>query len=169
MNLDIDFDYEEEYEFDFDFEEKARLVVAKALELHEVPYDCQLTLSVVSEDTIRELNRDTRKIDKITDVLSFPNIEFDEIADFSEAQDEAVYFDYFDPDTDNIILGDIVICLKRAMEQADEYGHSLEREMLFLTAHSILHLLGYDHMEEQERIQMEDKQREILDLLGIHR
>lgn len=169
MNLDMDIDFEEEYSFEFDFQDKARLVIEKALELHGAPYDCQITLSVVSKNTIQELNRETRNIDKVTDVLSFPNIEFDTIGDFSSLDEESVHYDYFDPDSDNLILGDIVICYDRAAEQSEEYGHSLEREMLFLTAHSILHLLGYDHMEEDERTVMEAKQREILDLLGIHR
>ena len=169
MKIDIDYDYEEEYSLEFDFENKAKAVIVKALELHNMPYDSQLTLSVVSEETIQVLNKENRDIDKVTDVLSFPGIEFETIGDFSICDDEALYFDYFDPDTGNLILGDIVICYNRAKEQSVMYGHSLEREMLFLTAHSILHLLGYDHMEDEDRVLMEEKQKEILDLLGIYR
>lgn len=169
MILDIDFDFEEEYKLDFDFTAKARLVIEEALRLHNMPYDAEVTVSVVSEETIQSLNQETRDIDKVTDVLSFPNIDFESIGDFSICEDEALYYDLFDPESENLILGDIVICYKRACEQATEYGHSLEREMLFLTAHSILHLLGYDHMVDDERIVMEAKQKEILDNLGIYR
>lgn len=169
MILDIEYDYEEEYELNFDFTSKSRLVVEEALKMHNMPYDCQVSISVVGEQTIQNLNKDSRGIDKVTDVLSFPNLEYEEIGDFGICEDEDLYYDLFDPESNNLILGDIVICYKRAVEQASEYGHSIEREMLFLVAHSILHLLGYDHMEEDEREVMEAKQREILDNLGIYR
>ena len=96
-------------------------------------------------------------------------LDFETPADYSVLDDEDSYYDIFDPDTDEVILGDIVICLKRAKEQASEYGHSLKRELSFLTAHSILHLLGYDHMEDEERLVMEDKQNKILNNLNITR
>lgn len=169
MLLSIDFDYEDDIIIDFDFEEKAKKVIIEALNMHNMPYDCNVAVSVVSEDTIKDLNKDSRGIDKITDVLSFPNLEYEELGDFSICESEEAYYDLFNPETEELLLGDIVICYKRAMEQSEEYGHSFEREMLFLVAHSILHLLGYDHMEDDEREVMETKQREILDKLGIVR
>lgn len=169
MLLNIEFDYEEEISLDFNFEDKAKQVINEALTLHSMPYDCNVSISIVSEEAIQTLNKDSRGIDKITDVLSFPNLEYEKIGDFSICEDEDLYYDLFDPETERLILGDIVICYKRATEQAVEYGHSLEREMLFLVAHSILHLLGYDHMVDDEREVMEAKQREILDSLGIVR
>ncbi|MCQ2541857.1 MAG: rRNA maturation RNase YbeY [Lachnospiraceae bacterium] len=169
MLLNIEFDYEEEISLDFNFEDKAKQVINEALTQHNMPYDCNVSISIVSEEAIQTLNKDSRGIDKITDVLSFPNLEYEKIGDFSICEDEDLYYDLFDPETERLILGDIVICYKRATEQAVEYGHSLEREMLFLVAHSILHLLGYDHMVDDEREVMEAKQREILDNLGIVR
>ena len=169
MLLNIEFDYEVEISLDFNFEDKAKQVINEALTLHNMPYDCNVSISIVSEEAIQTLNKDSRGIDKITDVLSFPNLEYEKIGDFSICEDEDLYYDLFDPETERLILGDIVICYKRATEQAVEYGHSLEREMLFLVAHSILHLLGYDHMVDDEREVMEAKQREILDSLGIVR
>ncbi len=169
MLLNIEFDYEEEIKLDFDFENKANKVILEALTMHDMPYDCVVSVSIVSEESIQNLNKDSRGIDRITDVLSFPNLEYETIGDFSICEDDDMYYDLFDPDSEQLILGDIVICYKRASEQAVEYGHSLEREMLFLVAHSILHLLGYDHMEDEEREVMEAKQRQILDNLGIYR
>ena len=150
-------------------EENSKLVIEKALLSEGFDRDCRVSLTLTDEDTIKNLNNELRGIDKVTDVLSFPNIDFDIPADYSILDREESYFDIFDPDTDEVILGDIVICLKRAEDQAAEYGHSLKRELSFLTAHSVLHLLGYDHMEDDERIVMEDKQNKILNDLNITR
>ena len=94
-------------------------------------------------------------------------IDFEKESDFSHVE-EAVE-DYFNPETGELMLGNIVISKERAKEQAEEYGHSVEREFAFLIAHSMLHLLGYDHMEDEERLVMEKKQREVLEMLGITR
>ena len=150
-------------------EENSKLVIEKALLSEGFDRDCRVSLTLTDEDTIKNLNNELRGIDKVTDVLSFPNIDFEIPADYSILDREESYFDMFDPDTDEVILGDIVICVKRAEDQAAEYGHSLKRELSFLTAHSVLHLLGYDHMEDDERIVMEDKQNKILNDLNITR
>ncbi len=171
INVNIEYINEtgEEPEITPDMEENSKLVITNALLSEGFDRDCKVSLTLTDEDTIKNLNNETRGIDKVTDVLSFPNIDFETPADYSVLDDEDSYFDIFDPDTDEVILGDIVICLKRAKEQASEYGHSLKRELSFLTAHSILHLLGYDHMEDEERLVMEDKQNKILNNLNITR
>ena len=117
------------------------------------PDNCEISFSFVSEDEIRELNAFYRDKDSVTDVLSFPQYD-----DLSELDDDM-----------ELCLGDVVICSDVARRQAEEYGHSLKRELCFLCAHSALHLLGYDHETEEEREEMEAKQREILDALGIKR
>ncbi|WP_313526711.1 rRNA maturation RNase YbeY [Anaerotignum sp.] len=118
---------------------------------------CEVSVSIVDNEEIRQINKQFRGIDRATDVLSFPLLTFeeDETLDLNEK--------------DEVLLGDIIISLERAREQADEYGHSLKREVAFLTAHSMLHLLGYDHMEEDEEKEMFSKQREILINAGIPR
>lgn len=139
-------------------------VALKVLETESVTVPVEISVTVTGNDDIQELNRDYREIDRVTDVLSFPMWDYDgrgaaEVLSFAEA----------DPDTHEVCLGDIVICLPRAKEQAEEYGHSLKRELAFLTAHSMLHLLGYDHMVPEEETVMFAKQEAVLSLLGINR
>ena len=122
---------------------------------------------IVDDDAIRELNRRTRNIDSVTDVLSFPVCEFSAPSRFEEAEEDP--FGCFDPESGHLLLGDIVICAERVRSQAEEYGHSRRREFAFLTAHSMLHLCGYDHMEPEEEAEMLAKQNEILNALGITR
>ena len=114
---------------------------------------CAVSVTFTDKNGIRELNRDYRGVDSVTDVLSFPQYDdFDEISEDGE-----------------ILLGDVVICKERAAEQAREFGHSLDREMIYLFTHSILHLLGYDHMEEEEKREMRLKEEEVMDFLGLSR
>ena len=113
----------------------------------------EISLTFVEAEEIRELNRDYRDNDKVTDVLSFP--QFDDLNDI--------------PDFGEICLGDVVICKERAQEQAEEFGHSFEREIIYLFTHSILHLLGYDHMEEEEKQEMRGREEEVMTHLGIGR
>ncbi len=150
-----------------DYEALAGKVIEKAVEIHGGLSDYSVSLYIVDEDTIRQANRETRDIDKVTDVLSFPNLELYE-GDISLIQ-EMDSTDICDPETGEIILGEIMICRNKVYEQAEEYGHSVEREYAFLVTHSILHLLGYDHMEDDERERMEAKQKEILEDLKITR
>lgn len=108
-----------------------------------------MNLILTDNDAIQEINRDYRQIDRPTDVLSFPMIDFEKESDFSHVE-EAVE-DYFNPETGELILGDIIVSVEKVIEQAEKYGHSRERELAFLIAHSMLHLCGYDHMEDAER------------------
>ena len=111
--------------------------------------DFEIGISLVTPEEIQELNHQYRGKDQVTDVLSFPIYE--------------------ETDPEPVQLGDIVICLKRAKEQAEEYGHSLERELCFLTAHGMLHLMGYDHMEEEEMEKMQKKEKEIMQRIHMPR
>ncbi len=152
--------------FNFDYKEIAKKVCQAVLDEEAFPYECEISLTLTTEDAIHEMNQQFRDIDRSTDVLSFPMIDYPGPGDFSHLTDES---DIFDFDTGEAMLGDIVLSIPRVISQADEYGHSIKREYAFLIAHSMLHLLGYDHMEENERIQMENKQRLILDKIGITR
>ena len=133
----------------------------------ECPYEAQVNLLVTDSENIREMNRQFRGIDAPTDVLSFPLQEYPNPGDFSQIDEEGN--DEFDPDTGELLLGDIVINAERVISQAEEYGHSQKREFAFLIAHSILHLVGFDHMEDAEREQMEERQKRIMDVVGIQR
>ncbi|WP_026494735.1 rRNA maturation RNase YbeY [Butyrivibrio sp. WCD3002] len=159
---------ETEAKFDFDIEEVAKAVAEMALEKENCPFDVQLSLLITDDEGIREMNRDFRGIDSPTDVLSFPNISYEKPGDFEAALGEQAV-DITDPDSGLIVLGDIVINENRVREQAAEFGHSEKREFAFLVAHSMLHLCGYDHMEEDEAKVMEDKQEKVLEALSITR
>ena len=127
--------------------------------------DCrgaEISVTFTDDEGIRTYNREYRDIDRATDVLSFPNLNFKNGKGGAEAAD-------IDPETGLLFLGDMVISLPRARAQAAEYGHSLRRELGFLTAHSALHVLGYDHMEAREAKQMEAFAEQILGGLGITR
>ena len=154
-------------DFDFDIEEIANLVVNAALDYVQCPYEAEISLLITHDEEIREMNREHREIDRATDVLSFPMLEFETPGDFSAISEETS--DAFDPESGELMLGDIVISADRVAAQAEEYGHSPKREYAFLIAHSMLHLLGYDHIEETERKLMEDRQRGIMEKAGILR
>lgn len=153
--------------FPFDEEETAETVCRAVLEEEQCPYEVQITLVITDNEGIREINRESRGIDRETDVLSFPNVDFEREGRFRI--DEGREADYFDPDTGELILGDIMISADKVRQQALEYGHSLRREFSFLVAHSMFHLCGYDHMEEQAAEVMERKQEKVLERLGISR
>lgn len=167
--MTIYFEKETDGDLTFDAPKIAEKVINTALELYNCPYSVSVSLYLVEESVIQEVNLDTRGIDRITDVLSFPNIPFGKEADFSILDKKNDYYTYFDPDTDELILGEIMICQNKMIEQAASYGHSILREFAFLVTHSILHLLGYDHMEDDQRIRMEREQDIILDRLNITR
>ncbi len=153
--------------FDFDIEELGKSVAAAVLEMEKCEYEVEINLLITDDAGIHEINKEFRDIDRPTDVLSFPNVSYEEPGDFSVIEEQEV--DLLDPDTGNISFGDIVINENRVREQAREYGHSEKREFAFLVAHSMLHLCGYDHMEEDEAAVMEKKQEEVLSFLGITR
>ena len=126
-----------------------------------------MNLLLTSNENIRKINNEYRNIDSPTDVLSFPMIEYEKPSDFSKLEDNTL--DNFNPETGELILGDIIISVPKIVEQAEKYGHSTEREFAFLVVHSILHLFGYDNMEANDAKIMEAKQEEILNKLEIFR
>lgn len=158
---------ETEIEFPFDIHEMLDNIMDVVMEMEHCPYETTVNLLLTDNAGIREYNKNYREIDRETDVLSFPNIPFEHAGDFSPA--EADETDCFDPDSGELILGDIILSAERVLSQAQEYGHSVLRECAFLTAHSMFHLCGYDHMEEQEAAVMEEKQEAVLTRLGITR
>ena len=158
---------ETEETFDFDIEQIVDLVSKEVLEEENCPYETQINVLLTDNAGIREFNKEYRNIDRETDVLSFPNLDFETPAAFEIDEDREA--DYFDPETGELILGDIIISVDRVKEQAESYGHSRKREFAFLVAHSMLHLCGYDHMEEAEAAVMEAKQEAVLQKLGITR
>lgn len=160
------FEEEGALQLDLPCEELARKVVEAALDYVACPYEAEVNLLLTMNAEIQEMNRNFRQIDRATDVLSFPMVDYEKAGNFEflEEADE-----YFHPESGELMLGDIVISKEKVLSQAEEYGHSIEREYAFLIAHSMLHLFGYDHMEEEERAVMEEKQEEILEQLKICR
>lgn len=138
-----------------DMEKLIEQCTAAALGEEEIDNAAEVSVTLVDNARIREMNTEFRDIDKETDVLSFP------LGDENGFE--------VDPDTDAILLGDIVISLEKAQSQAEEYGHSFRREVAFLLTHSLFHLLGYDHMTEDEEKEMFAKQEKVLQQLGITR
>lgn len=164
--MTVNIEYETEKELKIPYEEIINKVIEEAIDYAECPYEAELNVILTDNENIHQINLETREIDRPTDVLSFPNLEYDEPGDFSIISEDS--YD-FNPDTGELMLGDIVISVEKVKEQAAAYGHSQERELGFLVAHSMLHLFGYDHMEENERIVMEKKQEEILQKCNILR
>ena len=158
---------ETDMEFSFDVEGIVKQVAEEVLDMEQCPYESQINVLLTDNEGIREYNREYRQIDSETDVLSFPNVDFEEPGQFDI--DEDMEADYFDPDTGELILGDIIISVDKVVTQAESYGHSQKREFAFLVAHSMLHLSGYDHMESEEAAVMEAKQEQVLNKLGITR
>ena len=123
--------------------------IAAVLKIEKLDENVEVSVSFVGDDEIRDLNREYRGVDKSTDVLSFP------------MDDEFII--------DNRILGDVILNTRRVMEQAEELGHSNERELSYLTVHSILHLLGYDHMEDEDKKEMREREKLAMKELSIYR
>jgi probable rRNA maturation factor len=142
-------------------------VIAVSLKIEECPYEVEVSVTITDNEEIRKINDEFRNMDKPTDVLSFPLIEYYKPGDFSVVEEDDD--ELFDLDTGELMLGDIIISMEKAEDQAKEYGHSIEREIGFLTAHSMLHLMGYDHMEVDEEKLMKQKQEEILSKVGLVR
>ena len=165
--MTIHIDKEVEVSFDFPEEEYIEKVILAAMDYVECPYEAEVNVLFTDNEGIHEMNREYREIDRPTDVLSFPMVEYDVPGTFDTLEEEQG--DCFHPETGELLLGDIVLSVDKIKEQAAEYGHSELRELCFLVAHSMLLLFGYDHMEEEEREQMEQMQREILSQLNILR
>lgn len=167
MTFYVEFDEGITNDFDFDTEAVVKAVAEAVLDMEGCPYEVCVNVLVTDNEGIREFNRQYRDIDKETDVLSFPNLDFETPGKFDIAEEREA--DYFDPESGELVLGDIILSVDRIKEQAESYGHSQKREYAFLVAHSMLHLCGYDHMEEEEAAVMEGKQEAILSGLGITR
>ena len=168
--MSIEITKEVEFETDFELESVVTQVINECTDYEKCPYETKVMVTFTDNKTIQEINREHRNIDRATDVLSFPMLEYEKPGDFSYIEEnEDILFDCFDPDSGELVLGDIVISVDRAIEQAEQYGHSLKREIAFLVAHSMFHLFGYDHMEDEERKIMEQRQKDVLDKLKIVR
>ena len=165
--MTISIEYEAEKKLDLPYEEIINDMVLASLDYEECPYEAEVNVILTDNDAIQEINREHRCIDAPTDVLSFPMVDYKVPSDFDHVEDAVE--DYFNPETGELILGDIVISVDKVEEQADKYGHSQTRELAFLVAHSMLHLCGYDHMEDGEREQMEERQKKILETRGYTR
>lgn len=150
--MDVLFENNTNEEINYKLIEK---VISEALRYEGVNDNTEVSVTIVDNEEIRKINNKFRNIDRATDVLSFPLIDFDN--------------ESLPDDGSKIYLGDIIISIERAKEQAKEYGHSIDREIGFLTAHSMLHLLGYDHMVPEDEKEMFAKQEEILNNLGLRR
>lgn len=151
----------------FDYEEVIKNVVKMVVETENCPYEVEVNVLLTNNEEIHEANMDFRNIDRSTDVLSFPMVDYDFPADFSLVDETPE--GYLNPETNELLLGDIMVSVDKVYAQAEEYGHSIKREFAFLITHSMLHLLGYDHMEDEEMMVMETKQENILKALGITR
>lgn len=158
--------FETKNPFEFDAEVVFRAAVEATLHFVSCPYESCVCLLITDRNGIREMNRDYRKIDAVTDVLSFPLNEFAREGCFDGMEENPAAFE---PDSGELLLGDIVLCAERVLLQAEEYGHSVLREFAFLIVHSMLHLIGYDHLEESERVRMEEAQKTIMQTLEISR
>lgn len=148
-------DEQDKLTLDFDAVQLAEDCAREALIEEEIEDDAEVSLTFTDNAGIRELNKRYREIDRETDVLSFPMLGEDGFE--------------VNPETDALLLGDIVISLEKAKAQSEEYGHSMKREVAFLMAHSLFHLLGYDHMSPEEEAEMFAKQENVLRRLGITR
>lgn len=153
--MTIDIDNRTNFVWGEKWEEIIKKAVWTSLEVEKFLTECEISVSIVTNEEIQAINREFRNVDKATDVLSFPQLTFEEgeIADVNEKNE--------------IVLGDIIISIDKAQQQAEEYEHSLEREVAFLTIHSMLHLMGYDHMEPEEEKEMIQKQKLILQKTGF--
>lgn len=160
---------EKEYDIDlgFSIDTTAEKVIDYCFSKFNIPYEYSATIITVSNDEIKEINNEQRGINKVTDVLSFPAINFEKEGVLPELEEQREI--YFDPDNDSLYMGDIILSLDKVKEQAEEYGHSIYREFSFLLIHSCLHLMGYDHMEIEDEIKMFELQKEILEELEISR
>lgn len=160
--MTFNFDSEVDLTFDFDYIDLYKSVVESVLDIENCPYECEVSLCMVNDENIRIINKEQRNIDKATDVLSFPLNEYDEPGEFDKLEED---YSAFHPETGELMLGDIILSLDHVLMQANEYGHSIQREYAFLIAHSMLHLCGYDHIEEDERKIMEERQQIVMESL----
>ena len=155
--INIDFLNNQE-EFDTKpFEDIVLKVAEETFKIHNIEKEAEISVVFTDDEEIKEINKNFRNIDSSTDVLSFPQYEFFEEGDISHIEDNV------------LILGDVIISLEHAKAQSVEFNHSLNREVGYLTAHSMLHLLGYDHMEDEEKSRMRKKEEQIMTNIKLTR
>lgn len=164
--MTITIEQETEVDFSFDYEALAKEVINFTIDHEKFPFEAEVNLFLVDNKRIHEINKEYREIDRPTDVLSFPLLSYEKAGAFDEIEDND---DNFNPDTGEVMLGDIIISIEKVKEQAIAYGHAPKREFAFLIVHSMLHLFGYDHMTMDEAAFMENKQKEILKEMNILR
>lgn len=148
-------DIREDFSLEAQLENLFERAAFTVFEEENIGYSWEISLSFVTPEEIQSINKRFRKKDSVTDVLSFPASDDFRFGDKNEKGE--------------ILLGDVIICVKKALSQSKEFGHSFKRELIFLFVHSLLHLLGYDHIKDDERIEMEEKQKAIMDKLNILR
>lgn len=148
--------------------EQLKDTIYLALKEEGVLIPCEVSLVFVDNEEIKNINTDTRGINKETDVLSFPMLDYEKGKVYKEIYKD-FQFDETYMDGEELVLGDIVLSLEKALEQSIEYNHSFQRESSYLVVHSLLHLLGYDHMEEEEKKRMREREEDILKMLDICR
>lgn len=146
--------------FNFHYKVVIEKAVRTVMEEKNIPSELDVNVLIVSPEEIRSINNETRNIDKVTDILSFPYFEYDIPGIFDEENNEW---------NEEDILGDIVVCADKIKSQAEEYGHSQKRELAFLIVHSMLHITGYDHIDADDAVVMEAEQEKIMNILGISR
>ena len=164
--MTIEINYDAEIKLHIPYKKIIESTIIAALDYEKCPYEAEVSVTITDNNGIQQINNEFRNIDKPTDVLSFPFNEFKVPGNF-DFLETAV--DAFNPETGELLLGDIVLSAEKIIAQAEEYGHTRKRELAFLVVHSVLHLCGYDHMEEDERINMEAEQKTILENGGYTR
>ncbi len=165
--MSIYIDNELDMEISTDYINVVEDIVEASIDYINCPYECEVNIIFTDNKGIQEINNTHRDIDSPTDVLSFPMCEFEKIGCFDNLEDNPM--EYFNQDSGELMLGDIILNIDRVKSQAEEYGHTKRRELAFLTAHSMLHLFGYDHINDEDRIIMEKQQEEILTKKGYTR
>jgi probable rRNA maturation factor len=161
-------DRQTKIEYTKELEDTLTNIIDYALKEEKVYIDYEVSIIFIDNEQIKELNRNFRNIDKETDVLSFPMLEYPVQKVYKDVY-ENYNFEYSDLNEGRLVLGDIALSLEKAVEQSKDYGHSFLREAAYLTIHSVLHLLGYDHMEEAEKTFMRKREEEILEKFNIIR
>ena len=170
LKLNIDYDKKLDKVFGFNVENITKKVLSEAMNVEKVPFDISINLSIVSDKKIKTINKSERNIDKVTDVLSFPVVDYKKPATYDVFfKNKKISIDYLDLDTNTVFLGDIVINKNRVLSQSKLYNHSIKREYAFLLTHSFLHLVGFDHMKKNDEEKMCMEQEKILTKLKISR
>ncbi|SMC18922.1 probable rRNA maturation factor [Clostridium acidisoli DSM 12555] len=159
---------QEKIEFSKENEDVISKLIDYALKEEGVNIEYEISVILIDNAEIRKINKENRDIDSVTDVLSFPMLEYPEKKFYKDVYTDTKFSDAY-LDDGKLVLGDIALSLETAKEQSDEFGHSFIRECAYLVIHSVLHLLGYDHMEIEDKLIMRKREEEILNKFNINR